>query len=194
MVRQPQPQPQRQGLAPLSSAAGLTLVELMVVVAIISVVAVGVTMAMNRNSGLGSVRTVTQRVWISLRQARNTAASTGAAVRITLDDDQILIDRSSVAGVVPPSGSAVWIRLTTEPAAGTARIYAVTTSAAKNSATPSATTLPVTILFYPDGTVQNTAGTRPGGATIYVQDDTNQYRQRVLLYGLTGYARLMDRW
>ena len=172
--------------------AGLTLVELMVVIAIAGILlAIGFPMARSSNSA--TVSDLAQKVLITLRQARNTAVSTGAMVRVQISESRLTVDRHDDLGPGPPQVSWTWINLSEYSARGTSRIYAVTSSPDLAATTPTAGGLPAIIYFNVDGTT-TLDGTNMSGATVYVNDQSNTYKNKVVLFQITGLSQLITRW
>lgn len=164
--------------------AGVTLVELMMVIAIIAVLAVVAGWGMTKRDDDGAAKSLANKVYIALRQARNTAINLGAQVRVVINTRQITVQRAKELGSGTPTA---WLTISVEEGGNAAQVYAATKSATVKASTPSAGGLPMTYTFGTDGSVDN-------AGTIYVTDIGEQYDYKVVLYSLTGYSRLMTRW
>lgn len=177
-----------------------TLVELMVVIVLMGgVTAMGLVMYSRGNRG-DKMAAFSRALVNVAHQTRQTAVASGLQTRLRLNPATTQMQLTAESQ--DPNDPTAWV-----PIAGTISIpagadFCVTSASPQLTvATPSCPlTAAANICFMPNAQVSvTTTATCPGaaprtGATIFyrTRDDAKHYK--LVLWGLTGLPRLMDRW
>lgn len=177
-----------------------TLVELMVVIVLMGgVTAMGLVMYSRGNRGDKMASFARAMVNVA-HQTRQTAVASGLQTRIRLDPTGPQMRLT--AETQDPNNAGAWA-----PIAGTvaipagAQFCATSASPQLTVATPSCPlAAAINICFMPNAQVSvTTTATCPGasprtGATIFFRTTDDAKHYKLVLWGLTGLPRLMDRW
>lgn len=174
--------------------AGFTLVELMVVLAILIALGAIAQTSFERNTAETAAAGLAREVYAMTNQARVSAQTRNRQVRLRLrsQNPAAEMQHALVQGnAVLTSGD--WGPVEQRAEAKTNGVLTGVDGGVLPGSTPPGSAMAGTaeLIFYPNGVVQLTgAGTT--GATIYFADRRFQHPQRVLVYGRTGFARVMD--
>jgi prepilin-type N-terminal cleavage/methylation domain-containing protein len=198
--------------------AGFTLVELMVVVAIIGTVgAMGVVLvrrALNANKAPSFARTFLSII----HDTRHAALANGHPSRLTIIPGTATAQPTQIVTEILDPADATktnWVALTTTWAPQVIQ-FCIPQAGVQNTATtptcPITTTSNQRICFSPNGRVNLTTTavacpgtgssgakttTTAGGATVFLQglaEGGNDVKYKVMIYGLTGMAKMTDSW
>jgi prepilin-type N-terminal cleavage/methylation domain-containing protein len=167
-------------------AAGFTLVELMAVVVIAAVLLVTVGKAMTREDNARATELWSQKVLVLMRQARATAVDSGGCTRVNfVSATRAQLEVASSLGIC--ATNPTWILILREDAERGALVHAIVAGATEPAVTPAASAPSgAGVRFYPDGSAD--------ANTVYVKDASGKYQQKVVVWGLTGYSKLLTRW
>lgn len=184
--------------------AGFTLVELMVVVIIVSILAgLAVSSTGKGNQGIGAAG-LAREIYALANQARMTAASSDRQVLMTLrwpGETPIGNNQTPAATLqlAPGLGNQFYDPSQFGPviaqvvAVQGAQMTGVDAGVFMNTVAPSGNrNLSYNVIFYPNGTAMIPSALSTG-ATIFVADSVMMHPQRVLIYGRTGFAKVMDK-
>lgn len=192
------------------SQQGFTLSEILAVLVVLSVVGLVALSKMSHRDRADATSGLARQIYTRMVQARFTAITSGARVKVHLlpagqtglSSGVVLeLHPALLPGMSPAtSGSGDPFGPATDQVTGlsAARILAVTRTVDFVSSCPGACTalaVPVDVIFYPDGSitlVDQDGSTARGGATVYVADDLGGHLRRVLVMGRTGFARMLD--
>jgi prepilin-type N-terminal cleavage/methylation domain-containing protein len=181
-------------------SAGFTLVELMVVVALVGVVAALATRLYSRGVRGEAAPAFARSLLAAVQETRHAALSLGRPMRLRLEPAttgaQVIIDQWDPSsstwvaqnGMTVPSGvdlcrpdAAVQLGTVTPTCpltAGMNNLLCVSASGRVNVGTSC-----------PSGSISTFTG-----ATLYFADSNRDKKYRVVVWGLTGMAKLMDTW
>jgi prepilin-type N-terminal cleavage/methylation domain-containing protein len=182
---------------------GFTLVELMIVIAMVSVVGALAARIYSRGVRGEAAPAFARSLLSTILEARHAAMSMGRASRVTL------VPGSSGSRVVvdlwEPSTSSWVTQMTTAVPSGVSlcrpdasvQLGTVTptcplTSGMSNTVCFTSTSR-VTVTASPSG-CPTTATSTATGATLYFVTTAGDKKYRVVIWGLTGMAKLMDTW
>ena len=166
----------------------------MVILAIIGVLA---AVGMNRMSKRGQATAsagLAREIYALANQARLSALASRKQVWVRLQPmrPQATLRMATVAGTAP-LGAGMWgpVEANVEGYKD-CKITDVRVGPKPTDAAPMAPWAGTAdLIFYPDGTAR-LSGQGTTGATVFVADNTMGYPQRVLIYGRTGFAKVMD--
>ncbi|MGZ3442882.1 MAG: pilus assembly FimT family protein [Polyangia bacterium] len=186
--------------------SGFTLVELMIVVALIAITGMLAARLYSRGVRGEAAPSFTRTLMSTVLDARHSALALGRPTRLTLTPPSSSSPRMLITTDVwdPPTGG--WITqssLTVPSGLRFCKPDASPTLGAVSPACPLTTGMDNLVCFSPNGHV-NLAGastscstTSPSafsGATLYVGSEDGTKKYRVVVWGLTGMAKLVDAW
>ena len=185
------------------NAAGITLVELLVVLAIVALLAAVTTPTLTRDATRSDFRSYVRRVAEDLRRARYEALSSREDRLVYVPDPLGGRTTHELQAVIPgqPAASPVLIKRP-EEAPERIQIAGVISLAAEpgKTYTPPGV-LPAEIRFTGLNTVEIGLGASaasappvPSSATLFVQTNDGQHRARVVVFGTTAHVRVYDGW
>jgi prepilin-type N-terminal cleavage/methylation domain-containing protein len=176
---------------------GLTLLELLIVVVLLSTVAALGSFKLGRRNRHTAVQGLAQELFARAAGARLTALRSGCQVRLLLDPEDGDGDgRVALLQVATRPGLAAAPSFAPPADAVTARRDARLVALAPQvdlAGPPPAGPAAGAILFLPDGTVRLASGTGRTGVTLYLADSEGRNPFRVVLYGRTGFAKVLSR-
>lgn len=181
--------------------SGVTLIELMVVLAITAMLAVAVGKSFSRPGTAASANETAYRVWMLTKQARAMSIQTGFLTRIVFGEDKksIFLERAPNPGITIPSSSTPWVPMQRDTTRGDTLIAGLSigavTGPVSDAPSPWCPDGPICkVIFFPDGSA-SAAGINPsGGATVFVQDESQTYVHKIVIFGLTGFSQHISRW
>jgi prepilin-type N-terminal cleavage/methylation domain-containing protein len=187
--------PRRPPEASARPAAGVTLIEILVVIAILSVVAALGAGRMTRRDLRGSAAGLAQELYVRASAARGTALTTGCQTALVLDpldadgDGQVA---ALLVATTPGFGATVSFAPSGDAVTGRsgARVMAVASGTDLSGTAPAGPATPDAVVFLPDGSAR-LRSTGQAGATLYVRDRDGKNPYRIAIFGRTGFAKLL---
>jgi prepilin-type N-terminal cleavage/methylation domain-containing protein len=188
--------------------AGFTLIELMIVVALIAITGMLAARLYSRGVRGESAPSFTRTLMSTVLEARHTALSMGRATRLTINAATTTSSpRMKITTDTWDPATATWLTQTILWVPAGLRFCQPMSSFALGTVTPTcpmpASGVDNLICFSPNGRVV-TAGastscptassTSMSGATMFVSSDDGTKKFRIVIWGLTGMAKLMDTW
>ena len=179
-------------------AAGFTLVELMTVVAIIGIVAALAARFYSKGARGETAPAFARGVLSSVNDARHMALVLGRPTSITLDGANKRIVTSAY-----DTTTSTWKAQSALALPSTLQLCTPASSVQFGTVTPSCPFSTTSVIcFSPNGRVNMPASgtcatTSPStdtGATIYVATKAADKKFRILVWGLTGMAKVIDTW
>lgn len=170
------------------------MVELMVVLIIITVLASLALSRMGRPNGQAAASGLAHEIYALCQQARFAALSNKKQVRLTIQSQNPVVQyqTANVPGNQPLDATQFGPVEATVLARDEVQIVNVIAGAIVGGDPPGLMGgISTGLVFYPNGTVQ-LDGSDGTGATIYIADQVLRYPQRVLLYGRTGFAKVLS--
>ncbi|MCS6913045.1 MAG: prepilin-type N-terminal cleavage/methylation domain-containing protein [Myxococcales bacterium] len=176
---------------------GFTLPELLVVLLLLAVVATLGSFTLRHRNRAAAVAGMARQLQLMCLQARARAMWSRSLVRIRLDPDDSDRDHRVATlhvATVPgfnPAPLAFGPAEQSLPWHPEVRIVAVSQGVNLGGASPVGTVGVTSLTFFPDGAV----GVAPGvqGATVYLADSASQHPHRVVIFGRTALAKVLDR-
>lgn len=178
----------------ISPHRGFSLTELLVVMAILALLMTMALDPLSRVTARSASAGLCRDLFALSNQAHITAVSRGRQVQLVLQNVAPTAQLSGAATVgmapVPATGwGPVEVQFTP---GGRAQINGVTPGVLYTGGQPTTPfTGPVQIIYYPDGSMQ-VAGSSATGATIFVTDQALGHPTRVVIYGRTSFAKVLD--
>lgn len=185
----------------LRRQAGFTLVELIVVLAIVILLgSIALSKVSRTNNDLASSG-LAREIYSMAQQARYAALASSKQVRLTLSSANPMVSyRTALVtgnGLLSlAAGSPSWGAIESVVSAhNQALLMAVQAGASMSAAAPATpAAVAADLVFYPNGTTQLFVGgvaQASTGATVFVADQNLVKRNRVLLYGRTGFSKVL---
>lgn len=186
--------------------AGFSLIELVVVLAIVILLGSVAMSKVGRNNNDIASSGLAREIYSMAQQARYSALASGKQTRITLSSSNpVATYRTSLlfGNAVPSMTAATWGALEAQVNAHNSatlvgiRAGAVLPGGSMDVApvTPSWPGGTVDLVFYPNGNAQlflNNVAQGTLGASIFMADQNLVKRNRVLLYGRTGFSKVFS--
>jgi prepilin-type N-terminal cleavage/methylation domain-containing protein len=182
---------------------GFTLVELMAVVAIVGVVGALAARMYTRGVSGQAAPAFARSLMSTLLEARHAALALGRPTRVTL------VPSTPAMRVVTDAWdatAAAWVTQTTVTVPSSLQLCAPDASVQLGTVAPSCpltATAAGLVCFAANGRVNlatsaagcpTTTPSSGSGATLYVRSSNGDKKYRVLVWGLTGMVKLVDRW
>lgn len=158
----------------------------MVVVAMVGVLTGLAVVYVKPSSYAENARGYAQQISALCDAVRQRAVASRTRQKLEIDADQVIHWQATTTGMAP---ATAWRQVGTTPVPGNVTITAFDDRPhvdTDDGVPVSGTGLPAEIEFTPDGAAQ--------GATIFVTDDSDQNRARVVVYGATGSAYAYNEW
>ncbi len=182
-------------------SSGFTLVELMVVVAIVGLVAALAARMYSRGVRGEQAPGFARSMMATMLEARHLAVSLGQTTRVTIATSTVLTESYDPT-------SQTWLAQTKTSLPSTLQMCTPVAGAQLVAQTPSCPSSGTNVLcFFPNGRVSlrtdtSCATTSPvtgSGATLFFRNNpgsstTVDKKYKVVVWGLTGMAKLMDTW
>ena len=178
--------PRGSAASPPRTAAGFTLVELMVVVALVGVLgSLGIASLSGRRR-VEETRSLARNVQYAMLRARGGAVGDGFQRQVSCTASTCTLLVATTTGMGPAGGWQKGGSITTGGNEGL--VWAIDAATDVHATDPGAGPLAGTrtITFYPDGT------STP--ATVFVTDLNGVLKYKVFVYAATGMPRLVDSW
>lgn len=180
-----------------SRRRGFTLIELLIVMLLMAAVATVGSLRLRRRNRDLQTSMLAQEIFLRATRARLLALSNRGLARLVIDptdsdgDGQITTVRAATQSGYNPVPLAFGPVLDQVQGRQDARVRAVSRGADMGGARPAASSATTTIVFSPDGSAR-IDNTGVSGATIYVQDDLGSNPARVVIFGRTGMAKIVN--
>ena len=167
------------------SQRGVTLIEMLVVIAIIGVLAGLATGAASMKSSSANPAATSDQIAATMQYAHQRAASSRRIVRVQVTPSQLTVWQSTTTGLGTPTA---WQALqTVQIPKGNVVWNAQAGVQITSGSSPSQnTSLSYAIDFRPDGVTT--------GSTVYVTDNRQSKKYRVLVYHATGGSYAREYW
>lgn len=180
--------------------SGLTITELMIVLAIITVTSILAGAALSRQDNARAVNDFAQHTFVAMRQARTTALESRRVVQIRFrasDGKAVRVLSASLLGEGPPAAS-VWMQMDEFQSSG-ARLQAIKQEIVRSNPNPGTGGLTSdangVLNFNPDGSVTGAMdGSEAGPFSLYFRDESGKHHRRILVFSMTGYSHMLERW
>jgi len=180
-----------------SRRGGFTLTELLVVMLVLAAVAGLGSIRLRRRNREAEVAGMARELHLLAGRARVLALSSRSQVRLRLDPEDSDGDRRVATLHVATTPGFNPQPLSFGPAEASvgrrpdARIAAVAQGADVGGAPPVGPAAVTSVTFFPDGAARIAAGAQ--GATLYLEDAAASNAHRVVIFGRTGFAKVLDR-
>jgi prepilin-type N-terminal cleavage/methylation domain-containing protein len=187
--------------------AGFTLVELMVVVALVSVVGALAARIYSRGAQGEAAPGFGRSLMGTMLDARHLALTLGRTARVTLAPDSPAMHVTTEAWQpAMDTTPGAWVQQSRMQVPSTVRLCvpdaSVNLGTTVSPSCPLTTGSPRIICFFPNGRVKlpsdgicpTTAPTATLGATVYFSNNAGDKKYRLVVWGLTGMAKLIDKW
>jgi len=181
--------------------SGFTLVELMVVVAIVALSGALAARMFSRGVRGESAPAFARSAMATLLDARHTAITLGRTTAVQVDGANSML----VTQVYDPIVAKTLVTQSKLALPSSMQLCAPKDGAILNPASPSCPASPSatdTLCFAPNGTVklitsgkcQATSPATANGATLFFETKTGDKKYRIVVWGLTGMAKVIDTW
>ncbi len=174
-------------------ARGFTLVEVLVVLVIIGILGLLAIVRTRQQNAQTAASGLAHEIYALCQQARYSAMSSGKQVQVLISAQNPaaqLRTATALGNTALLDSSFGQVETVVNAHQHVQVVYVAPGVSTSGSPAGLLGTAVAELTFYPNGTLQ-VVGAATTGATIYISDEIAQHPQRVLLYGRTGFAKVL---